>query len=88
MRLVQPTDMVTSNLRKRLSDFKYLFGKVEQLLQETDQWIFPATIEQANTMFQLAGTVIAVPDKTVGAHKRRKIQLSWLSVVDILRNHH
>jgi hypothetical protein len=49
-RLLKLYDMSTPNLRKRLSDYRFLMGKLEEKLVEQSRWIANANVSQANKM--------------------------------------
>ena len=79
--------MATLNLKRRLSDFKYLFKPVEQKLKEAGKWIDKPTREQANEMFNYGFAPFqAVLKTTLSNRKRRHMQVKWTTVVNILRD--
>ncbi len=85
-RLLKPTDMSTPNLRKRLSDYRFPMGKLEEKLVEQSRWIANADVSQANEMFQLvAPMVLDLNSETVNNRKRRPYQVKWGTMVNLVR---
>ena len=73
--------MPTTNVRKRLSDFKFLFQKLEQEAKRLKLWKSPLTIQEANDIFDKVKSVIISPNK------RRASQMKWLTAATHLRKH-
>ncbi len=85
-RLLKPNDMSTPNLRKRLSDYRFLMGKLEEKLVEQSRWIANANVSQANEMLQLvAPIVLDLNSDTINNRKRRPYQVKWGTMVNLVR---
>lgn len=82
---MKPEDLSSKNLRKRLSDFKFIMQRVEDNAKEKGVWKDRPTELEALEIFEKAGEVIQLPDQTKSGHKRRRGQLSWVSAVNIMR---
>ncbi|KAG7357915.1 hypothetical protein IV203_014531 [Nitzschia inconspicua] len=52
LRNLSRDDMPSTNMRKRLSDLRYLMQLVEKRVEEQEKWIANPSIEQANEMFE------------------------------------
>ena len=84
---LKPDDMPSKNLRKRLSDLGYLMGRLEDKATEKGLNLDIQTIEQANNMFSDIKDAVPVPEFSKSGRKRkRKEQLVWRTVVNLLRN--
>ena len=85
LRLLQPIDMQTSNLKKRLCDFKYLMNKILGLLRDRDAWIANPTIIQVDEMYNLIEEDLGMQMNTPTNRQRRVGQMGWRNAVKILR---
>jgi hypothetical protein len=86
-RRLQPLDMSSKNLRRRLSDFKFLMGMMEMELMAKSNWIESPTLEEVNQMYDIALPVfsVTIPSHTQGARKRRKAHFKWTTMVHLVR---
>lgn len=80
-RFLQPPDMSTKNLRKRLSDFKFLMQVLEKKVKVLEKWIATPSLEQANEMFVAASPVL----ESAFRKTQRSSQLQWSTVVNKVR---
>ena len=84
LRSLQPTDMSSTNLRKRLSDFKFVNGLVETEAKRKSIWVDRPTLEQANAIFLECQSVLPTsPDEN--DRKRRTSQLQWTTLTNHVR---
>ncbi|KAG7371051.1 protein-L-isoaspartate O-methyltransferase [Nitzschia inconspicua] len=74
-------DMPSTNMRKRLSDLRYLMQLVEKRVEEQGKWIANPSIEQANEMFEVGKDVLDISDVSEKGRKRRGLQMKWTSMV-------
>ena len=86
LRLVVPSDIAQPNVRKQLSDYKFLMKMIEARVRAAGKWIAPASMEQANDMFECGKDAIAIPDASDKDRKRRKCQLQWTTHVKLVRS--
>lgn len=85
-RWLDTSDLSTKNLKKRYSDLCYLMKGIED--ESKLQGIQPRgtpSIDQVNDIFQKCRHVVEISPATNCQRKRRKAQLSWRTVVNILR---
>lgn len=81
---LEPRDMPSKNLRKRLSDYLYLMKRVERLVKEKGGWIAKPTLAQANEMFAAGQEALSLPP--LPSNRQRRVnQMKWQSVVQLLR---
>jgi hypothetical protein len=76
-RRLEPNDFVNGNTQRRLSDMFALMRPVETALRQQNRWENHPTLEQVNGMWDAAGDVIEVEDRTDKGRKRRIKQLAW-----------
>ncbi len=79
-RELEPTDMPTTNLRKRLSDFKGLYKRIEDAARAVNKWKSKLSTYEANTLFTEYFDTIQVNSRTKNARTRRASQLKWSSI--------
>jgi hypothetical protein len=84
-RRLEALDMPDKDRRRRRCDFQALMRLVERGVHETDGWIDDPTLEQANAMFELGARFLETPEITPRERERRRNQLCWRTVVNILR---
>jgi hypothetical protein len=77
--------MPSKNLRKRLSDLRFLMGKIDDAVQAANMFITDPTLEEAIVMYEIGRSVIAIPELTPQNRKRRQPQLTWGYVVQKVR---
>ncbi|KAG7340343.1 hypothetical protein IV203_023886 [Nitzschia inconspicua] len=86
LRNLSRDDMPSTNMRKRLSDLRYLMQLVEKRVEEQGKWIANPSIEQANEMFEVGKDVLDISDVSEKGRKRRGLQMKWTSMVTQVRN--
>ncbi|KAG7355328.1 D-tyrosyl-tRNAtyr deacylase [Nitzschia inconspicua] len=86
LRNLSRDDMPSTNMRKRLSDLRYLMQLVEKMVEEQGKWIANPSIEQANEMFEVGKDVLDISDFSEKGRKRRGLQMKWTSMVTQVRN--
>ncbi|OWZ16758.1 hypothetical protein PHMEG_0009397 [Phytophthora megakarya] len=79
-----PNDLGSGNLRKRLSDLKYLMSKIERAAKELNLSITNLSSSEAVTVFQQCKFAVELPAETEKNRKRRRGQLVRPSVATIL----
>ncbi|KAI8895224.1 hypothetical protein BC833DRAFT_651416 [Globomyces pollinis-pini] len=84
-RSFKPHDLPSKNLRKRLSDLRFLMGKVEKAVQTANQFIANPSLEEANSMYEIGKFAISIPEFTEKNRKRRQPQLTWGYVAQKVR---
>ncbi len=62
LRFLEPSDMSTRNLRKRLSDFRLVMRWVERQVKEREKWVPQPTLEQASEMYALVAPLLDKPN--------------------------
>src|SRR5262249_24896899 len=77
LRVLRPSDMATTNLRKRLSDFRFLMPCLEDRVRAEGQWLENPTLAEAAAMFAVGCQAITVADSTPAERKRRLEQIHW-----------
>jgi hypothetical protein len=86
LRGLSPTDLPKENMRKRLSDLKYLMRAIEDKARELGTFRLNPTIKDAISIYEQCKTVIQVDRISSQSRKRRRNQLTWQSVVSLLRS--
>lgn len=71
-------------VRRRLSDLRFLMGRIESFLRDQNLWVERPTLAQASEMFSQAEDAIAVPH-VPGQKSRRLGQLVWTTLVKKIR---
>jgi len=71
---LEPSDFADQNARKRLSDFRYLMGKIDQCAQEKGVYKENATMEETKEIFKQCVECLKLPRKE-GRQRR-----TWQSV--------
>jgi hypothetical protein len=85
VRLLEPNDMPSKNDQKRLSDIRFLMRLLQTELEHQNVWVESPTMEQVVDMYSQAAHILPVADKSASGRARRRNQLSWKTVVNILR---
>lgn len=80
-KFLKPCDMPTTNLRKRLCDFRFLFLYIENIAKEKGIAVETPTLEHCNNVFLSIESDIGLNDQ----EKRRFGQIKWSTAVNILR---
>lgn len=78
-------DMPNRNLQKRLSDARYLMRMIEDEAKRTGLWRARESVADALNTFAACSKSVEVPEQTTRKRKRRRGQLSWISVVALHR---
>ncbi|KAG7357686.1 hypothetical protein IV203_002374 [Nitzschia inconspicua] len=79
LRNLSRDDMPSKNMRKRLSDLRYLMQLVEKRVEEQGKWIANPSIEQSNEMFEVGKDVLDISVVSEKGRKRRGLQMKWTS---------
>jgi hypothetical protein len=82
---LHPQDVMSKNARKRLSDYRFLMKKLEDASKQIGYKQGKLTLEECNRLYEQAKCVSNIDKFTDKNRKRRINQLSWLSVVKLLR---
>lgn len=85
LKVVPPDDMPNKNLRKRLSDFKFLMRFFEERVKAGDRWIDNPSVAQANAMFAVAAASLDLNGTDTESSNKRSSQAKWLTLVKHLR---
>jgi len=86
LRNLSPDDMSTKDLKKRLSDFKYLMGLLEREAREKGLWKNDATVQEAIDMFESCKeNVLNLEGKSENNRRRRPEQIKWTTMVHLVR---
>ena len=85
LRFVDHFDVSTLNMKKRLSDARFLMNKVVERAKLLGKWKEKYTQQQAVETYNQCGDVIEIPKITRKQRKRRRTQLSWLTVCKNVR---
>jgi hypothetical protein len=85
LRGLSPIDLPNQNMRKRLSDLKYLMHAIEDKARELGIFRLNPTIEDAISIYEQSKSVVQVDRESTQSRKRRRSQLTWQSVVSLLR---
>ncbi|ETO85829.1 hypothetical protein F444_00563 [Phytophthora nicotianae P1976] len=87
LRMLDGLDMPNRNMQKRLSDIRYLMSSVEAEARRIGMWRARQNVEEAVKTFSACASVVTVPHLTAKNRKRRQGQLSWKTVVALMRRH-
>ena len=85
LKRLTPDELGTKNLRKRLSDFKFVMNKIEARASELGIAKASPSEEEAIEIYNSCSGVIEIPPNTTTGKRRRTGQLTWMTAVDILR---
>ena len=86
LRSLSPDDMSSKNMRKRLSDFKFLMQIIEEKIKEIGEWKDNVTVQEANEMFAKCKHLVLVQDNvSEKMRKRRPEQIKWSTMVNLIR---
>ena len=77
--------MPSLNLRKRLSDFRYLNQRIESSLKSNNNWTTTNDVQEVDNMFDLVESLLVISDRTTSNRQRRTGQINWRTTVKILR---
>ncbi len=76
-RELQPNDMVSKNMRKRLSDYKSVMKKIENEAVRQQIWTDRSTLPEVNEMFFKCVHTLGVDDCLDEVRVRRLSQTNW-----------
>ena len=82
---LEPTELRTGALKRRLTEFRFMMKRIEEAVKRQGTYTVNPTLEEANRMYEIGKSAIAIPDQTATDRQRRKPQLSWTYVVQIVR---
>ena len=85
LKRLTPEELSTKNLRKRLSDFKFVMNKIEERAAELQISSASPSEEEAIQIFNHCSSVLNVPQTSSTGKRRRTGQHTWMTVVDDLR---
>ena len=77
--------MSSLNGKKRLSDARYLMKKIVMRAKELNKWKEECSQEEAIEIYNHCADVIQISEITLKKRKRRRNQLSWLTVCSLIR---
>jgi hypothetical protein len=80
-----PQDLKDKNERKRLSEFRYLMICIERKALELGLLKSSWTVEDAISTFSACQDAVEVSDTSEKQRKRRKTQLSWVTIATLKR---
>jgi hypothetical protein len=83
LRYLSSNDLSTRNKKKLLSDYRFLMVMMEEELKRQNQWIGHASLDQANTMYQLAMDIFKSEDAL--GRKRSFNDVKWGTMKCIIR---
>ena len=81
-----PMDLDDRNLRKRLSDARFLMMKIESKAQELELNLNNINAGDAAAVFDQCKEVLNIPNSTSQGRDRRTGQLKWTTIVKHFRN--
>ena len=85
LRKVEARDLSSLNLRKRLSDLRFLMKQVEEEAKRLNIWSDNISVQVANELFERCSSVIHLQNAENSHAERRHGQISWTSHVVLLR---
>jgi hypothetical protein len=87
LRHLESIDLNIKDSKKRLSDLRFIMHMLEEKAQEEGVWSGQRpSLLQANEMYDACKIVVEVPIETENKkRKRRREQLTWRTVVNLLR---
>ncbi|KAG6956754.1 hypothetical protein JG688_00011263 [Phytophthora aleatoria] len=84
-RSLVPIDLPTIRARKRLSDFRYIMIKIENIARKQQTYVDNPSLLQARQMLSAAMSELPMHDQTQRNYTRRSEHLQWSTIVNILR---
>ena len=88
LRFVEPDDLCSTAMRKRLCDFRFLMNSFEDILRENSNWVRwrpkITTLEEANSLFQVIQANFTLQNND-SKKCLRMHQLHWNTIVNKLR---
>ncbi|KAG6951961.1 hypothetical protein JG687_00013298 [Phytophthora cactorum] len=84
-RSLVPIDLPTIRTRKRLSDFRYVMIKIENIARRQQTYVDNPSLLQARQMLSAAMSELPIHDRTQRIYTRRSEHLQWSTIVNILR---
>jgi hypothetical protein len=83
---IRPCEISDPNVRKRYSDFKFIFNFLQFAAEGNGSWVRTPTVLQVNEMFLPNESALNLPLVTSKNRERRIGQLKWTSAVKEIRN--
>ena len=84
-KFIQAKHLPKGNTRKQLSDYRFLMMRIVDKARQLKIYKNKMTMKEANEIFELCKDVVEVSKCTGRSRKRRRDQLGWRSVVNIIR---
>lgn len=84
-RQLEPIDLVSSNQKKRLSDLRFLMGRMEEHLRSEGKYLENHTLQNITLMFETAQEILPAHPSGKGGIQLRPGQVQWRTVVNQLR---
>jgi len=84
-RTLIPDELRTDALKRQLTELRFMMRRIEEAVKRQGTYTVNPTLEEANRMYEIGKSAIAIPDQTATDRQRRKPQLSWTYVVQIVR---
>ena len=85
LKRLTPDELSSRNVRKRLSDFKFLMNKIEKRAAELGISVHSPSEEQAVSISEQCSSIISMPRQTFTGKRHHTGQLTWITAVTILR---
>ena len=86
LRYAIPGTKLERNLQRRLSDLRFIMRRIERRATELGMMNSVFSQDEAHHIFAMCKESVAVSPITLKSRKRRRGQLSWVTVVKLLRN--
>ena len=86
LRFISGSDLTSKNHRRRLSDLRYLMKKIVREAKRSGiRYGTKPPLNEINEIFERCKHAINVSNETKHNRERRRSQLSWRTIVNILR---
>ncbi|POM68001.1 Hypothetical protein PHPALM_15891 [Phytophthora palmivora] len=86
-RALSPIDLPNKNTRKRLSDFRFVMMKIESISRQQTTYRSNPSLHQARQLLSKAMDLLPIEEQAQRKYTRRKEQLQWSTVVNLLRRY-
>ena len=83
--MLEPIDMKTINLRKRLSDFRYLMRKIEDIIRQKNALKSNPSVAEVDIMYDIIENDLGLLMNSPSNRRRRVGQMGWRNAVKIIR---
>ncbi|CAK4521008.1 unnamed protein product [Aphanomyces euteiches] len=87
LRFVSSGWRLDRNLQKRLSDLRFLMRRIESKARSLTMMKTSMTQDEAQKVFLACGDAISINNTTHQSLVRRRGQLTWRTIVKLLRKH-